>query len=178
MQNYHRLFWANQERSDRMSHLSNSTSDYSLRADLGSDGSDGVQDVVEGHKESPPKENNQNGDAGQVDCISSPVRPHLDSNSSSNEDSRESPTGNNEQNVSPNSGKSESGLPFGVPRPPDRGRTPRRQLMLDFSNIGKAKFAFPGVLSPTETVSPKSTDPLKRRTQSRYNHLNINSLTG
>ena len=50
MQNYHRLFWANQERSDKMNSAYNSAGYHSLKSGGGSDDSDTFLDAVEAYK--------------------------------------------------------------------------------------------------------------------------------
>ena len=60
MQNYHRLFWANQERSDKMnSAVYNSAGYHSMKSGGGSDDSDILVDAVEVYKDGAMTENDQ-----------------------------------------------------------------------------------------------------------------------
>ena len=59
MQNYHRLFWANQERSDKMSSVHTSAGYHSMKSGGGSDDSDIFLDDVEAYKASTTTENGQ-----------------------------------------------------------------------------------------------------------------------
>ena len=174
MQNYHRLFWANQERLDRMNNLSSSAGAYSLRAGGGSDGSDGAFDAAETYKDSLQKEKRQHIDAGSVDALSRGISPTTECNSSGNDIS----SGNSMSKSGDSPGKivhstsstgagSESGPLVSVPHPPNRSETQRRQLLLDISSINKTKSPLPSILSPTDIVTPNPIDPLKRRSQSR-----------
>ena len=59
MQNYQRLFWANQERSDKMNSVYNSAGYHSMKSGGGSDDSDILLDAVEAYKAGTMIENDQ-----------------------------------------------------------------------------------------------------------------------
>ncbi len=59
MQNYQRLFWANQERSDKMNSVYNSAGYHSMKSGGGSDDSDILLDAVEAYKAGTMTENDQ-----------------------------------------------------------------------------------------------------------------------
>lgn len=58
MQNYHRLFWANQERSDKINSVYNSAGYHSMKSVGGSDDSDLLLDAVEACKSGNISESN------------------------------------------------------------------------------------------------------------------------
>ena len=59
MQNYQRLFWANQERSDKMNSVYTSSGYHSTRSGGGSDDSDILLDAVEASKAGSMTESDQ-----------------------------------------------------------------------------------------------------------------------
>jgi hypothetical protein len=62
MQNYQRLFWANQERADKMNSVYTSSGYHSMKSGGGSDDSDILLDAIEASKEGTMTESDQVSD--------------------------------------------------------------------------------------------------------------------
>ncbi|XP_028393171.1 serine/threonine-protein kinase Nek10-like [Dendronephthya gigantea] len=154
MQNYHRLFWANQERSDKMSGVYTSAGYHSMKSGGGSDDSDILFDDVEAYKAGTMTESDQ--DSGLSCAASSEITPPIDANEDLLFKKLEK-----KNDVSPKRTEDR----FSTVNPPPRqlrDKSARRQLELEIpSTKNKAKSAVPSLHSPT--LSP---DPTKRRTQS------------
>ena len=178
MQNYHRLFWASQERYDKLMNLASSGGASGLRLVA----SDNVFDAVEAYAQHTATDcvpgvdlnSSDSGiymsidNAGSDSAADRPLRKISKSNdkqlvgNSSNAQSESIVAGILEENGSGlKTLPSQSGQLFQVPKPPHKGA--RRHLNLDPLDIKGAN-----AISRPNPLSSPAQDYMNRRTQSRW----------